>query len=80
MKQLIFLNGKKYDISGQDGNAFAVLGTVASYLKQCNIPKDEIDAFREEAMSDDYDHLIATCAAATGIEFLKGKEDSDWVN
>jgi len=80
MKQLIFLNGKKYDISGQGGNAFAVMGTITSYLKQCNISKDEIDAFRKEAMSDNYDHLVRTCTEVTGIEFVNGKESSEWIN
>ena len=80
MKQLIFLNGKKYDISGSDGNAMCVLGTVSSYLKQCGIAKPEIDAWREEAMSDNYDHLLKTCTEATVIEFVNGKPDSEWVN
>lgn len=80
MKQLIFLDGKKYDISGSDGNAMCVLGTVRSYLKQCNVSQSEISKWSEEAMSDDYDHLLKTCTEATGIEFVNGKPGSEWVN
>jgi len=44
---------------GKDGNAFFILGTVSSALKK-NGQKDLAKAFREEATSGDYNHLLQT--------------------
>jgi hypothetical protein len=46
---------------GKDGNAFSILGAVAKELKLSKVPKSEIDAFMEEAMSGDYNKLLSTC-------------------
>jgi hypothetical protein len=46
---------------GQDGNAFAILGNMQEALRKGGVPKVEIDAFLEDAMSGDYDHLLQTC-------------------
>lgn len=80
MNRLIFLDGKKYDISGSGGNAFAILGTVQSWLRQCGVSRDLIDEFLNEAKSGDYDHLLKTATEATGVEFVNGKEASEWLN
>ncbi|MFA5416925.1 MAG: hypothetical protein WC341_00565 [Bacteroidales bacterium] len=50
-------------LTGEDGNAFAILGSVVAKLKQENIPTDEIAKFKKEAMSGDYDHLLQTVMA-----------------
>lgn len=47
-------------LTGGDGNAFAVLGAVRSALRQAGVPKAELDEFMAEAMSGDYDHLLTT--------------------
>lgn len=46
---------------GTDGNAFAVLGTMRRALQRGGVPADQVAAFMAEAMSGDYDHLLATC-------------------
>jgi hypothetical protein len=43
-------------LTGTDGNAFAIMGAVSRVL-----PRELRDEFREEAMSGDYDNLLATC-------------------
>lgn len=48
-------------LSGTDGNAFALLGKVQRALREHNLPNDVVDAFLEEAMAGDYDHLLRTC-------------------
>ncbi len=48
-------------LSGEDGNAFAILGRVQRALRQADVPAEEIDQFRKEATSGDYDHLLQTC-------------------
>ena len=47
------------DLIGEDGNAFAILGKVSKALFEHAGP-EEADAYREEATSRDYDHLLAT--------------------
>ena len=46
---------------GEDGNAFAILGRVMKAMRAAQVPREEIDAFRESATRSDYDHLLRTC-------------------
>ena len=48
-------------LTGQDGNAFAILGRVIKAMRKEGIPQEEIDAFLAEAKSGDYDRLLRTC-------------------
>jgi hypothetical protein len=52
----------KYDVkvklSGNDGNAFAVMGAVKSALKKAGASKDELDQYLSDSMSGDYDNLL----------------------
>ena len=50
-------------LSGEDGNAFAILGRTAAALRAAGVPPEEIDAFFAEATSGDYDHLLQTTMA-----------------
>ncbi|WP_210879921.1 hypothetical protein [Roseovarius autotrophicus] len=47
-------------LTGQDGNAFAVLGRCREAAKEAGLSDDEIAAFLDEAMAGDYDHLLQT--------------------
>jgi len=53
---------------GEDGNAFAVLGSMKKALKKGGVPQEEIDKFMEEATSGDYDHLLQICMAWVEVE------------
>ncbi len=44
-------------LTGEDGNAFFIIGRVSKAIKQSNRP-DLADAFRTEAMSGDYDNVL----------------------
>lgn len=48
------------ELVGHDGNAFAILGRVRRAIQRSNHP-ELADPFMQEAMSGDYDHLLATC-------------------
>ena len=50
-------------LSGQDGNAYAILGAVRKQMRRAQIPDSEIRAFSEEATSGDYDHVLQTAMA-----------------
>lgn len=45
-------------LCGQDGNAFSIMGRVTRAMRQAGISSDEIDAYRREATSGDYDNLL----------------------
>ena len=51
--------GIKVKLVGEDGNAFAILGKVAHALRKAG-HKELAQEFTKEAMSGDYDHLLAT--------------------
>lgn len=52
----------KYDVkvqlSGNDGNAFAIMGAVKSALKKAGATREELDEYLKESMSGDYDNLL----------------------
>jgi hypothetical protein len=47
-------------LSGTDGNAFAIIGQVTSALKR-NGCRHEVEEFMAEATAGDYDHVLQTC-------------------
>ena len=53
---------------GRDGNAFAILGSVRREMSRAKVPQSEIDTFLEEAMSGDYNNLLATCMRWVNVE------------
>lgn len=48
------------DLTGGDGNAFAVMGAVSKALKRGGVPAEEVEAYRAESMAGDYDALLVT--------------------
>jgi hypothetical protein len=55
-------------LSGQDGNAFAILGRTTAALRSAGVSQEEIDAYFAEATSGDYDHLLQTTMAWVNSE------------
>jgi hypothetical protein len=66
------MTNPKYDIpvelTGLDGNAFAILGRIRTAMKKAGVPQQEINEFFEEAMSEDYDHLLRTAAKWVNVK------------
>lgn len=48
------------DLSGPDGNAFALIGVARDLAKMVGLNGKETSAITEEMMNGDYDHLIET--------------------
>ncbi len=44
---------------GEDGNAFAILGRVIQAMRRAKVSKEEIEKFKSEATSGDYNHLLS---------------------
>jgi hypothetical protein len=53
-------------LSGTNGNAFALIGTVARALRRAGNTREVVAAFRTEAMSSDY--VLQTCMAYAEVE------------
>lgn len=49
------------ELSEMDGNAFVLMGAVSKALRRADVSASEINEFRTEAMSGDYDNLLQTC-------------------
>ena len=59
-------SGPKYphvhaQLTGEDGNAFAIIGRVRGALARAGVAAAEVRQFTEEATSGDYDHVLQTC-------------------
>ena len=50
----------RVQLTGRDGNAFAILGAVNAALRHAGVSVEERKQFADEATSGDYDHLLAT--------------------
>jgi hypothetical protein len=50
-------------LSGEDGNAFAILGKMRAALRHHGVEQAEIEAFVAEATAGDYEDLLRTCMA-----------------
>lgn len=47
-------------LSGQDGNAFFIIGRAIKILRNSGYSEEEIQAFEDEATSGDYDNVLQT--------------------
>jgi hypothetical protein len=51
----------KVKLTGEDGNAFAIISRVRSALCKGKVSDEEIAAFTKEAESGNYDNVLQTC-------------------
>jgi hypothetical protein len=58
----------KVKLVGEDGNAFAIMGRTRLAMRRAGIPQEEIDAYLEEAMSGDYDHLLSVTMRTVNVK------------
>ena len=54
-------------LTGEDGNAFAIIGRVRAALRK-NGRADLVEAFSRDSMFGDYDHLLQTCLRYVIVE------------
>jgi hypothetical protein len=45
-------------LTGQDGNAYAIMGAVSRELRKAGVSQKEINEYTNESMSGDYDNLL----------------------
>ena len=52
--------GVEVQLTGEDGNAFAVMAKAAAAMRKAGVDKKIIDDYYQEATSGDYDNLLRT--------------------
>ena len=57
----------KVDLIGKDGNAFAILSAVTRAMMSVGVSKEDITNYRNEAMSGDYDNLLAVTMETVNV-------------
>lgn len=55
-------------LSGEDGNAMAIMARVTSALRRAGVSQEERDAYYDESTSGDYDNLLATAMRWVTVE------------
>jgi len=55
-------------LTGEDGNAFYILGKVRKALTNAGVDKQGVDLFTNQAMSGNYDDLLQTVTKWVTIE------------
>jgi hypothetical protein len=50
-------------LSGEDGNAFAILGRVQRALRKAGVTQEEVSAYMDEATGGTFEHLLRTTMA-----------------
>ena len=48
----------KVQLSGNDGNAYAIMASIRSALKRAGADEADISLYTQESMSGDYDNLL----------------------
>jgi hypothetical protein len=55
-------------LTGNDGNAFAIMGSVRSALRRAGATKEQIDEYSNASMSGDYDNLLRVAMEWVEVE------------
>ena len=50
----------KVKLTGEDGNAFSILGRVTKALRRAGVPLEERKQFQAEATATDYNNVLQT--------------------
>lgn len=54
-------------LTGEDGNAFYIIGIVRKALRKAGNSRETVTAFTDQATNSDYGHLLAVCDAFADI-------------
>ena len=55
-------------LSGEDGNAFAIMGRVKQALRRAGADREYIDKYLSEATAGDYDNLLIVSMEYVDVE------------
>ncbi len=51
----------RVSLIGEDGNAFSIIGACIKAMRKGGVTDPEIESFKDQAMSGNYDNLLRTC-------------------
>lgn len=54
-------------LTGNDGNAFAIMGAVSRAMKDNDATDEEVNAYFEASQSGDYDNLLRVACATVDV-------------
>lgn len=54
-------------LTGHDGNAYAIMGAVSSALRRAGVSGEEIKEYTAQSMSGDYDNLLRTAMSWVSV-------------
>lgn len=54
-------------LSGEDGNGAVIIVRIIRALREAGIRQSDIEAFRDDATSGDYDHLLDVARATVSV-------------
>jgi hypothetical protein len=60
-------NNITVQLTGQDGNAFAIMAKVSGALRKESVPESEVEQYLSESMSGDYDALLRTAMSWVNV-------------
>lgn len=63
------------DLTGPDGNAFALMAIVANAMRLGDADESDVEQFRGDAMSGNYEHLVATCRKYVDFHEVGGSQE-----
>jgi len=66
----------KMQLVGIDGNAFSIMGAFKSEARKQGWTNEEVSGVLKEAMSGDYNHLLATISSHVDMD----EEDDNWLD
>lgn len=55
-------------LTGQDGNAFAIMAKVSGALRKESVPESEVEEYLAESMEGDYDNLLRTAMSWVNVQ------------
>ena len=54
-------------LTGHNGNAFVVMGRVSRAMQRAGVDRKDIDQYKKESMSGDYDHLLQVAMSYVNV-------------
>ena len=68
----------KVKLVGEDSNAFFILAKVGRAMRLAGVDKADIEAFKGEALSSDYDNLLRVVMAWVTVDDDNKLERDEW--
>jgi len=55
-------------LTGEDGNAFAIMARVSKALRRADVPAEEIKKYTDESIASDFDNVLVTAMSWVDVQ------------